>query len=136
MVMRAVLCGLGLGYVLSRIGFTSWDETHRMFTFSSLRMFLAFAASAALLALAYPALRRWAHASFSARPIHPGTLPGGVLFGIGWALTGGCPGVVFAQLGEGQFAALATLAGVVAGNWLFAALQPRYFRWNVGSCGD
>jgi uncharacterized membrane protein YedE/YeeE len=40
---------------------------------------------------------------------------GGVLFGIGWALTGACPAVAFVQLGEGRWPAAFTLLGMLAG---------------------
>ena len=130
------LAGVGLGFALSRIGFTSFDETQRMFTFSDLRMFFAFAGATALLFVVWPLLGRLTGARWAARPLHPGILPGGLLFGVGWALTGACPSAVFAQLGEGQWAALATLGGVLMGNAVFASLQPRFFRWSIGACSE
>jgi hypothetical protein len=48
-------------------------------------------------------------------------LVGGILFGVGWALSGGCPGVVLTQLGEGKLYALFALFGIGLGNWLYAA---------------
>ena len=59
---------------------------------------------------------------------------GGVLFGVGWALSGACPGIILVQVGEGKLGALVTLAGVFLGNALYAAVHQRYFRFSVGSC--
>ena len=70
------------------------------------------------------------------RNIHPGSAIGGLLFGIGWALGGACPGVALVQLGEGQLAAGLTLIGIFSGNWLYAAAHERFFRWSSRSCLD
>jgi len=44
-------------------------------------------------------------------------VPGALLFGAGWAVTGGCPAAVLVQVGEGRLAALASLAGMLGGVW-------------------
>lgn len=129
------LLGLGalLGFTLSHVGFTSWDEVHAMFTFADLRMFLTFALAVVGLGVAFQIIRRRSHPDWPPRPIHRGTLVGGVLFGVGWALSGGCPGVVLTQIGEGKLYALFALAGIVAGNWLYAALLEARVRPEVGA---
>lgn len=121
------LLGMGalLGFSLSRIGFTSWDEVHAMFTFTSLRMFLAFALGVTLLAGAFAVIERRTKPAWPPREIHRGTLAGGVLFGVGWALSGACPGVTLAQLGEGRFYALFVLLGIGVGNAAYGALLER-----------
>lgn len=53
-----------------------------------------------------------------------GNLLGGVVFGLGWALLGYCPGTAGAALGEGRVDALAGMAGMVAGAALFAEFYP------------
>jgi uncharacterized membrane protein YedE/YeeE len=123
------LLGMGalLGFSLSRIGFTSWDEVHAMFTFASWRMFLAFALGVSLLTAAFAVIQRRSKPAWPARPIQRGTLLGGVLFGLGWALSGACPGVTLAQLGEGRFYALFVLLGVGIGNAAYGALLERRF---------
>ena len=122
--MRAKLglaiAGVALGFSLSRMGFTDFDQVNAMFRFADLRLFLTFALGVTALAGAFAIVRRAQHPSWPSRPIHKGTLVGGALFGLGWALSGACPGVVLAQLGEGKGYALFTLAGVLAGNALYA----------------
>lgn len=138
LALRTVFMGALMGFCLSRIGFTSWDEVHAMFTFHSLRMFLAFCGSVALLAVAWPLLSKLRPGLARMRPrvIHRGSIAGGVLFGMGWALSGACPSIGLAQIGEGQLAAGWTLLGMVAGNWLYAAVHVRFLRWDTGSCVD
>ena len=46
-------------------------------------------------------------------------LADGVLFGLGWALTGGCPAAPLVQLGEGKLAALATMVGIAVGTTVY-----------------
>ena len=50
-----------------------------------------------------------------------GTILGGVLFGLGWVVSGACPGVILAQLGEGKLYALFSLVGVAIGNWAYGS---------------
>jgi uncharacterized protein len=130
--------GAFMGFGLSRIGFSSWDEVHRMFLFADLRMFLGFGLGVCLLFVAWRAVTRFfpARVRFAPRPIHRGTVLGGVLFGAGWALSGACPSIALVQIGEGQLAAVVTLLGIFSGNWLYAVIRERYLRWDTASCLD
>lgn len=136
--LGALVTGTALGYCLSRMGFSSWDEVHRMFTFAELRLLLAFGLGVVALGAAWWGLRRVATEPprWPSRPVHRGTLWGGALFGLGWALCGACPGSSLVQLGEGQLGALCTLGGILLGNWLYSRIHERYFRWVVQSCAD
>ena len=129
------IAGLGvlLGFTLSRVGFTDFDTVHAMFTMEDFRLYFVFAGGLALTAIGF----RLAGAGrvLTDRHIHRGTIVGSLLFGAGWAITGACPGVIFAQLGEGQLPALASFAGIVLGSLLYRWLRPRYFRWGQDGCG-
>jgi hypothetical protein len=61
----------------------------------------------------------------SPKPRHPGNLLGGAIFGVGWSLTGMCPGPIFVNAGEGKLYALGALAGAVVGAALFSMLYER-----------
>jgi hypothetical protein len=124
--------GLLLGFSLSRIGFADYGELHRMFVFDDLRMFLVFAGAVGLSLLGFLLYDRRLFSP--TRRVHPGTVPGGILFGLGWALCGACPAVPLVQLGHGRLPALATLAGVVIGTLLYRWVHARLFRWDSGSC--
>ena len=127
-----IVLGLLLGFTLSRLGFTDYAEVHRMFTFADWRLFLTFMGAVALTAAGFAALN--GRARHAPRPLHRGVIVGGLLFGIGWALTGACPGAALAQLGEGQLAALITLAGICLGTILYRRVHARWFRWDRGGC--
>ncbi len=132
--IRFALPGLLLGVVLHFVGFTSFDEVHAMFSVSDPRLFLTFGLAVAVTSVALHGTRKRERARLSRGRMHPGILPGAALFGVGWALTGACPGVVFAQLGEGQLMALITLAGVLTGNAIYGYVHRRFFVWDTGSC--
>lgn len=51
-------------------------------------------------------------------------------------MSGACPSIALVQLGEGQGAALLTLIGILCGDWAYACIHERYFRWSAGSCTD
>ena len=61
----------------------------------------------------------------TSKPYGPGVLWGGLLFGVGWALAGTCPGTALAQIGEGKLAGIVTFAGIVLGAYV-------QNRWAVG----
>ena len=52
---------------------------------------------------------------YKPKPWHTGVAIGGMMFGAGWAITGACPGPIYAQIGGGEWMALITLAGALAG---------------------
>jgi uncharacterized membrane protein YedE/YeeE len=106
--------GLALGYALTRIGFADFEAVHQMFLLTDLRLIFTFAGGVALTFLGFRVFA--SRVAFDAKLIHPGLVPGAVLFGAGWALTGACPGVVLVQLGAGQLLAGLTLVGLLIGN--------------------
>jgi uncharacterized membrane protein YedE/YeeE len=54
-----------------------------------------------------------------------GTIVGGLLFGVGWSITGMCPGPILVNIGEGKVYAVAALAGALVGAGLFGSVYPR-----------
>jgi len=124
--------GLLLGFSLSHIGFGDFGEVHRMFTFADLRLVLTFGGAVALCAAGFAVLsRRW---WFVPRPAQTASAVGGLVFGLGWALSGACPGIVLVQLGEGRMLAGLTLGGIFAGTWLFGVAQRRFGIGTVERC--
>jgi hypothetical protein len=60
---------------------------------------------------------------FPKKKLNKGQVYGGLLFGFGWALTGACPGPIFAQIGTGVIAVIVVLLSAVAGTWVYGALR-------------
>lgn len=134
--LRFALPGLLFGAAIHFIGFSNFAEVQRMFLLEDLRLILTFAVAVAVTSAGIHAVRKYERARLPRGKVHPGIIPGAVLFGVGWALTGACPGVVFVQVGEGQLLALVTMAGVLAGNTLYGVVHRRFFVWDTGSCDN
>jgi len=134
--LGSLFVGVAFGLVMSRIGFTSWDLVHEMFTFTGFHLLLVFMSSVVALVIGWQVIARLSKPNWSKRKMHKGTIAGGALFGVGWAITGGCPTIAWTQLGEGQLAAIWTILGIFLGNALYAFLHPRVFGWSTHSCLD
>ena len=121
-MFRMLPFGIAFGFVLSRAGATEYDAIHGMFLLTDLHLVGVIGTAIALSALGFAAIRRWSLLSrsgepitFVKKPMTPTLLAGAALFGVGWALSGTCPGTALAQIGEGKLAALATFAGILIG---------------------
>ncbi|MCO1594021.1 YeeE/YedE family protein [Micromonospora sp. RHAY321] len=126
-----VIAGLALGYTVANIGFGDYAELNRMFTFQELRMLLAFAGAVAIIVVVFAVLR----VRRTSGRIHAGVIPGAILFGSGWAISGGCPAIPIVQVASGYLPALVTIAGIVVGVRLCRWANTRYFHLDSGSCG-
>ena len=125
--------GLVMGFVVARIGFANYDELHNMFIFADMRMLFAFMGAVAILMLVFFALKK--RIPKQNKIFQPGTVPGSMLFGFGWAVCGACPSIAFIQLGSGKLAAVFTLIGIFLGVLIYKKMHARFFRWDTGSCG-
>jgi uncharacterized protein len=119
--LRLALLGLAFGFVLVSVGFSDPAEVRRMFLLRDLRLYLTFGLAVVATGLALRVFVR-REVPGGAR-LHAWTVPGSLLFGAGWALCGGCPASVLAQLGEGRWAVAAALGGILGGAFLGRKLQ-------------
>ncbi|MFJ3811237.1 YeeE/YedE thiosulfate transporter family protein [Streptomyces sp. NPDC090073] len=130
-LLANIITGLTLGYTVSSIGFGDYTELNRMFTFQDLRMLLSFAGAVVIIVCAFALLR----IRRTPGRIHAGVIPGAVLFGTGWAISGGCPAIPIVQVAGGYLPALVTIVGVTVGIRLCRWANARYFHLDRGSCG-
>ena len=130
MRLAGLLVGLVFGVVLSWSGMSDPDVIRGALLFEESYLFLFFA-SAVLVATVGVRLLRGRRSlltreriDWRSTPVHRRHIAGSVLFGTGWALADACPGPIATQLGQGIAWSLFTLAGVVAGIWVFLRRQP------------
>ena len=128
------LFGLFMGVTLSCTGFTNFDEVHRMFTFADLRLLFVFAGAVGLTMVAFALLARGKN--IAKKQFTKGTIPGSIMFGVGWAITGSCPSIALVQIGEGQLAALFTLFGILTGVWAYRRVAMGSLKLDTGVCGE
>ena len=61
--------------------------------------------------------------TFTNKKFNKGQIYGGLIFGLGWAITGACPGPLFAQLGSGSLAVIVVIASAIAGTWVYGKFR-------------
>ena len=126
--------GIAFGVTLMKSEVVSWFRIQEMFRFQAFHMY-GVMASALAVATTTMALIRWLGVStLDGAPIaiEPKELGhgyryaiGGGIFGIGWALTGACPGPLFALLGGGVSVFAVTILAALAGTWTYGCLRSR-----------
>lgn len=127
-----LLAGTFFGVVLVKSEVVSWFRIQKMFMFEEAHMYLIIASAIAVGATAVYLIKRFQLKTvfnedviIKTKPFQKGVIIGGLLFGIGWAITGACPGPIYAQIGSGEYIALITFAGALVGMYLYAFLQPK-----------
>ena len=128
------LFGLFMGRVLSLVGFTDFSQVHSMFVFQDFRLLFMFAATVAITMAGFALFAR--RSNIPKKALNKGTIPGSLLFGAGWAITGSCPSIALVQLGEGKLIALVTIAGILAGVWTYRKLAAGGMKLDTGVCGE
>jgi hypothetical protein len=124
--------GTAFGWTLSRSGAADYDVVQGMFLLTDFQLWGIMAVALAVTMPGLALLERAGRTATGAplrvapKPRHPGNVVGGAIFGVGWSLTGMCPGPILVNVGEGKLYALGALAGALAGVALFAVLYERF----------
>ncbi|VAW71433.1 hypothetical protein MNBD_GAMMA12-3978 [hydrothermal vent metagenome] len=126
--------GLALGVTLSLGGLSDFSQIHSLFILQNIPLLLTFAGAIGLSILGFMLIQT--NTKAPKKPFTKGTIPGSILFGLGWAITGACPSIALVQLGEGQLAALVTIAGIVSGVWIYRKATSTSFQFDTGICGE
>lgn len=128
----SLILGIGFGFLLTKSEVISWFRIQKMFRFEEPYMYLIIGTAVIVGAISVQILKIFGIKSiskeeldFSGKPLTKGTVIGGVIFGIGWSITGACPGPIFAQIGTGEYAAFVTLIGAVLGSFLYNMLKSK-----------
>lgn len=130
--LKYLAVGVVFGLALTKGEAISWYRIQEMFRFEGFHMYGIFMTAVAVGALSIIILR---HLNVRAaggqvidipkKPYHHGIIIGGLIFGFGWALTGACPGPLYAQTGAGYLVTIVTFFSAVVGTWVFSYSQPR-----------
>lgn len=134
MVPFYLVLGTVFGFVLSRAGAADYNYIQGMFLFDEFQLYGIIGTAVVVTAPGLYLLKRHGKTLtgrkllVEQKPGHRGNLVGGVIFGVGWAITGMCPGPILVNIGEGKVYALAALAGALVGAGAFGTLYPRLTR--------
>jgi uncharacterized membrane protein YedE/YeeE len=120
--------------VLTKSEVLSWFRIQEMFRFQSFRMYGIIGTAIATAALSVAIIKHFRLSSLSGEVIsipgkhsHSGMryAVGGTTFGLGWALTGACPGPLFALIGNGVTVMIVAVLSALLGAWIYGVFRPR-----------
>ena len=131
-----LLIGIAFGFLLSRAGATDPAMIGKLLLLQNLHLLWVIATAVVVGGMLNLAAKVWhwrslatgQHLSFPHKPFVRALVPGAILFGIGWGLTGVCPGTAPAMLGEGQWFVAVILVGIIIGTWLVGFIQHAWHR--------
>ena len=132
MILRSFLFGLYFGTVLIFSGLTSWSRMAGLFNLQDPHVLLVFV-TAVIVALVSTSLLQRTLRDKEPLPIPTKdftsrTVYGSVLFGVGWGLTGLCPGPLYVHVGAGTPTALFVFSGALLGAIFFGVFHEKFSR--------
>jgi uncharacterized membrane protein YedE/YeeE len=128
--LKYLAVGLGFGIIFVKAEIISWFRIQEMFRFQSFHMFGIIGSAVVVGMISVFIIKKFKIKTiygetivFQTKEFNKGNIYGSILFGLGWAITGACPGPLFAQIGSGTTVVLVTLLSAIAGTWVYG-----YFR--------
>jgi uncharacterized membrane protein YedE/YeeE len=130
--LKYLFVGILFGVLFVKSEVISWFRIQEMFRLQSFHMY-GIIGSAVLVGM----ISVWLIKKFNMKTIHgeritispkkfnKGQIYGGLIFGFGWAITGACPGPLYAQIGTGATVIMVTLLSAVAGTWVYGYFRER-----------
>lgn len=124
------LTGVLFGIILIKSEVVSWFRIQEMFHLQSFHMYGVIGSAVVTGIISVALIKRFKLKTIHGEPIllpqkkfNKGQIFGGLLFGLGWAITGACPGPLFAQIGTGLTVVVITLLSAIAGTWVYGRLR-------------
>ncbi len=131
--LKFLISGILFGIILSKGEVISWFRIYEMFKFQSFHMYGVIGSAVILGVIGIYLIKKFNLRAMDGNLIHldpkePGfwrTILGGTIFGLGWAMTGACPGPMFILVGQGFLAFLVIIASAVFGTFLYGILKEK-----------
>jgi uncharacterized protein len=130
--IKYFVAGVLFGTILVKSEVISWFRMQEMFRLQSFHMYGVLGSAVVTGIISVWLIKRFHIKTINGEPIrlvpksfNKGQVYGGLLFGFGWAMTGACPGPLFAQIGTGVSVIAVTLLSAIAGTWVYGAVQKR-----------
>ena len=130
--LKYLLFGMMFGIILIKAEVVSWFRIQEMFRLQSFHMFGVIGSAVAVGAISVFLIKKLKIKSiygeeikFAEKSFNKGQIIGGLLFGFGWAMTGACPGPLFAQLGYGATVTVVTIFMAIVGTWVYGLIREK-----------
>ncbi|MFN4121934.1 MAG: DUF6691 family protein [Flavobacteriales bacterium] len=131
--LKFLLTGILFGVVMAKSEALSWYRIQEMFRFQSFHMFGIIGTAVTLGVVGVALIKKFQIRDFAGNPIvfHPKEksvvryLIGGTIFGLGWALSGACPGPMVVNIGYGYIAMSIVFLFAIVGTYLYGVLKDK-----------
>ncbi len=130
--IKYLAVGILFGIVFVKAEIISWFRMQEMFRFQSFHMYGVIGTAVVVAGISVFLIKRFRVKTIHGEPIHftpkqfnKGQIFGGLIFGLGWALTGACPGPIFAQIGMGISVMVVVLISAIAGTWVYGLFREK-----------
>lgn len=128
-----ILLGLFFGIVMYQSEAASWFRIFEMFHFKSFHMYGIIGSAVGLGVVAVTILKKFKIHAIDGSNLHlqpkeksiPRYLFGGIIFGLGWALAGACPGPMFTLLGTGMYSIAVLIIGALLGTYVYGIVRDK-----------
>lgn len=129
--VKYILAGIIFGIVMTKSEAVSWYRIQEMFRFQSFHMYGIIGTAVVLGVISVFLIKKWKLKDTKGMPVvfkdkahsYSRYIIGGIIFGLGWALTGACPGPMFVNIGYGYLPMAIVIAGALAGTYLYGVLK-------------
>ncbi len=129
---KYLVAGIWFGIILVKSEVVSWFRIQEMFRLQSFHMYGVIGSAVVIGIISIFLIKKLKVKSFEGEEIKlepkkfsKGQIYGGLIFGLGWAVTGACPGPLFAQIGTGATVVLVTLLSAIAGTWVYGKFRTK-----------
>lgn len=126
------VAGILFGIILVKAEVISWFRIQEMFRLQSFHMYGVIGSAVVVGIISVFLIKRFKLKSMDGETIklepkkfNKGQIYGGLTFGLGWALTGACPGPLFAQIGTGATVIIVTLFSAILGTWVYGRFRDK-----------
>jgi len=130
--IKYFIVGLLFGIVFIKAEIISWYRIQEMFRFQSFHMYGVIGSAIIVGIISVFLIKKFKITTIYGEAIvmhnkkfNKGQVIGGLIFGLGWAITGACPGPIFAQIGTGITVMGITLLCAIVGTWVYGFLRDR-----------
>lgn len=130
--LKYMVVGILFGIVFVKAEIVSWFRIQEMFKLQSFHMYGVIGSAVMVGVISVFLIKKFNIKTIDGEVItfHPktfnkGQIFGGLLFGLGWGITGACPGPLFAQIGTGTTVIVITLLSAIAGTWVYGLLREK-----------